>query len=270
MKKTMYLLVLCTTCAIMGCNESITSADFSEEIEVERSSRRAEKVDVCHKGNVIGLSENAVNGHLSHGDVLLVPDEDGYYPPNECGYETRPECNINYLSDFDGAPVRNDLGLTISSSPECNEMGFGFPGNGLGLSPGCNVFSGSLATEELSQLSFDLAAISDGQINDEGEELRVAIFSNSSGGVLTIKYDISSDPWLYDDAKAENLCISYNTLATSPLIITGDRINKVQIIDIPISSSLFITFGFRSQTTQTEERWAIDNIHLTCSADCPL
>ena len=56
---------------------------------------KKEKIKVCHKGKLIEVSANSINGHLNHGDVVIDADGDGYTAKNECGYGTQDDCDDN-------------------------------------------------------------------------------------------------------------------------------------------------------------------------------
>lgn len=52
-----------------------------------QASSRGDKVDVCHNGNIINISINAVSAHQAHGDVVDM-DGDGYFDgPSNCSIE---------------------------------------------------------------------------------------------------------------------------------------------------------------------------------------
>ncbi len=51
-----------------------------EEINIGQNSfaKKGDKVDVCHKGNVINVSINSLPAHQGHGDAVDM-DGDGYF-----------------------------------------------------------------------------------------------------------------------------------------------------------------------------------------------
>ncbi len=80
-----------------------------EEINIDQSTlaRQGDKVDVCHKGNVISVSVNSVSAHQGHGDAVDM-DGDGYFDiENDCHEgidcdDTNPDvnCYVPQLGDF--------------------------------------------------------------------------------------------------------------------------------------------------------------------------
>ncbi|MGB5321206.1 MopE-related protein [Lutimonas sp.] len=77
MKK--YILLLLTFFALNSCEKD------AEIIGID-TEKKLPKVDVCHKGKIINISENALKAHLKHGDVQLIDEDgDGYVTlENEC------------------------------------------------------------------------------------------------------------------------------------------------------------------------------------------
>ncbi len=61
MKK--YLLLLLTFFALGSCEQDNTIIDATAD-------KKKPKVDVCHKGRTISISQNAVKAHLGHGDFI--------------------------------------------------------------------------------------------------------------------------------------------------------------------------------------------------------
>ena len=86
MKKSIFLIA-CLFIAI-GCSKESSIVDLDQNV-VQRAP--GSTVDVCHKTgsgnwNIINVNENALAGHIAHGDVALVDnDGDGWVVElNEC------------------------------------------------------------------------------------------------------------------------------------------------------------------------------------------
>ena len=69
----------------MACeSEGIDESPQGTFIEEGSTSRKKAKTDVCHKGKIINVSVNALEGHQGHGDAIDM-DGDGYFDiKNEC------------------------------------------------------------------------------------------------------------------------------------------------------------------------------------------
>ncbi len=76
---------------LMSCEEeSFHETDLQKDIaEISReggasNARRSGKIDVCHKGDIINVSVNAIKAHQGHGDAIDM-DGDGYFDiDNSC------------------------------------------------------------------------------------------------------------------------------------------------------------------------------------------
>ena len=87
----MYASLACLLACLfftVGCEKNQT--EVSEIIITEKTSTAkgpSEKIDLCHKGEIKNVSENALASHLAHGDVQLIDDDnDGYVTQaNDCG-----------------------------------------------------------------------------------------------------------------------------------------------------------------------------------------
>ncbi len=76
---------------IVSCSTESIETDATVQMESSTISTKAGNVTVCHKNgkgdwNLLSISENALNGHLNHGDTLLEDyDGDGYVSmENDC------------------------------------------------------------------------------------------------------------------------------------------------------------------------------------------
>ena len=63
---------------------TLTRSEFRLKLSLDcsKSSSREGKVTICHKGNTIEISENAVDAHIAHGDCVGPCDEAGNCPEN--------------------------------------------------------------------------------------------------------------------------------------------------------------------------------------------
>ena len=87
-------ILLLTACEKEPAAPTITEADQTIEFRAKKG-----KIDVCHNGNIINISENAWPAHEAHGDVRLDDqDDDGYVPDNDCGFT-----GTNGMGDCDDA-----------------------------------------------------------------------------------------------------------------------------------------------------------------------
>lgn len=65
---------------------SLNPAEFTTEL-----SLKTEKIDVCHKGNIISINRSSISDHQLHGDAIDF-DNDGYFDKeNAC--ETLVDCD---------------------------------------------------------------------------------------------------------------------------------------------------------------------------------
>ena len=82
------LLLLLVFAGFMACeNEIIQELPQETSVTEDMTARQSDKIDVCHKGNIISVSVNAWKGHEKHGDVMLIDEDgDGWVTlENECG-----------------------------------------------------------------------------------------------------------------------------------------------------------------------------------------
>ena len=127
MKKLLLLfaILLCTTCQKEADYDLLSDTD-QQEIIAKKIKKPTKKVDVCHGGRIINISENAVRAHLKHGDAIDM-DGDGYFnKENECSEGI--DCNdddatINPgTSEICADEVDNNCnGLVDCNDEECNE-----------------------------------------------------------------------------------------------------------------------------------------------------
>ena len=83
MKKVVFLLLVFA--GFIACENEIIE-ELPEETSVTEglNARQNQKVDVCHKGEIINVSVNALSGHQGHGDAVDM-DGDGYFDlENDC------------------------------------------------------------------------------------------------------------------------------------------------------------------------------------------
>lgn len=74
MKKVFLLLTITLTLLLTSCNKDECTQEAYSEIVSNRSGKSTsakgrDKVTVCHNGNTIEVSANALQAHLDHGDV---------------------------------------------------------------------------------------------------------------------------------------------------------------------------------------------------------
>ncbi len=82
------LLLLLVFAGFMACENEIIPELPQEVSKTEDiSAKEIQKIDVCHKGNIISISVNAWKAHEKHGDVMLIDEDgDGWVTlENECG-----------------------------------------------------------------------------------------------------------------------------------------------------------------------------------------
>ncbi len=104
MKK--YLILLLTFFALGSCEQDDTIIDATAD-------KKLPKVDVCHKGKTISISQNALKAHLAHGDFegkcedlkTYVPDNDFEQHLIDMGYDDVPDnyvltSNINTVTNL--------------------------------------------------------------------------------------------------------------------------------------------------------------------------
>lgn len=111
-----------------SCQKQISTDKVSEEIAGTIANKKADKVTVCHYDAVTGTSktievpQNALVGHLSHGDVRLDDqDGDGYVPNNACSYGTQGDCNDNNAAVNSGATEICENGIDENCDGQINE-----------------------------------------------------------------------------------------------------------------------------------------------------
>mgnify|MGYP006971425373 CR=1 FL=1 len=82
MKQILFLFVM--SIFIISCSEDGLLRDGQPSDDMALDFRGV-KVDVCHNGNIINVSINAVPAHQAHGDAVDM-DGDGYFDiDNDCG-----------------------------------------------------------------------------------------------------------------------------------------------------------------------------------------
>src|SRR5215213_3851421 len=64
------LLPLLAILFITACQKQISSDKIPGKIDEFSSARVSNKVDVCHNGHMISISQNAWPEHKAHGDLL--------------------------------------------------------------------------------------------------------------------------------------------------------------------------------------------------------
>jgi hypothetical protein len=97
MKKLLLFLVFA---GFLACeNESIQELPQEQETSVTEgvTARENQKVDVCHKGNIISVSVSSLSGHQGHGDAVDM-DGDGYFDiENDC---SEVDCDDTSYSEY--------------------------------------------------------------------------------------------------------------------------------------------------------------------------
>jgi hypothetical protein len=107
--KKILLIPMFAGMLITGCNEdSAYLAVTDTEMETRQ---KVEKVSICHMDKesmewvLLSLPSKALQAHLNHGDINLNDEDgDGYYPPNECGFEPMGDCKDDDPLVYPGAP----------------------------------------------------------------------------------------------------------------------------------------------------------------------
>ncbi|MGA8855429.1 MAG: putative metal-binding motif-containing protein [Christiangramia sp.] len=98
-----FILLGCETeeTPIMDKEQNIQKTEKTITAQESFSKKgKPEKIKICHysldddKNFIIEVSERAVAGHQSHGDIRLDDqDGDGYVPENECGFGKMGDCD---------------------------------------------------------------------------------------------------------------------------------------------------------------------------------
>ena len=94
------LLPLLALLFLISCEKENTT-DLQPDQEFHENDAvtfrgRAPKIDVCHSGHVITISENAWPAHAGDGDVRLDDqDGDGFVPDNACDFGQQGDCDDN-------------------------------------------------------------------------------------------------------------------------------------------------------------------------------
>lgn len=79
-------LALCIGVLLFASCEQDTIVPEIEETNIDQTdiARKANKIDVCHKGKIINVSVKSLSGHQKHGDAVDL-DGDGYFDiENDC------------------------------------------------------------------------------------------------------------------------------------------------------------------------------------------
>jgi len=77
-------ILLLLVISVTGCNEDAAPTENSSINNSDGVLSKQTKVNVCHNGNIINVSINAVPGHQAHGDAVDM-DGDGYFDiENDC------------------------------------------------------------------------------------------------------------------------------------------------------------------------------------------
>lgn len=126
MKKVIFLLLVFA--GFMACENEIIEELPQEVSKTEGiSAKKGQKVDVCHNGNIINVSVNALNAHQEHGDAVDM-DGDGYFDlENDCGVPVDcddEDADLNEICDacteYEWAGVLNSIDVscwTYNSRP---------------------------------------------------------------------------------------------------------------------------------------------------------
>ena len=179
MKKSIFLI----SCLfiVLGCSKESSIVELDQEVNLRAPGS---KVDVCHstgQGNwsIININENALAGHLAHGDVQIMDnDGDGWaVEPSEC---------------MPGGDCNDDDPLI-------------FPGNGCDGDSACPCFSLSEVSSAPNELYYD------DRINDcAGEGIGFIQIGGERYGVLpTSQVGVSPDGSVHFGLSLEetNACI---------------------------------------------------------------
>ncbi len=108
---------------LAGC-EKPGIEDSASEIDVATASHlRKGKVTICHNGNAISVSVNALPAHLAHGDYQMIDaDGDGYYTSSgACGAiadcnDANPNVNVTCAPTCTPAELLAGSVATVSNS----------------------------------------------------------------------------------------------------------------------------------------------------------
>ena len=91
MKKVLLVLLAVT---LFNCSKDECIEEYSVREVVSNNRVASDKVTVCHDGNTLEVNQNALQGHLEHGDTLGACDtlsDPVFVRPNvvaaDCGYD---------------------------------------------------------------------------------------------------------------------------------------------------------------------------------------
>lgn len=99
---------------LVGCEKELAKPNTAET-DTALEFRSSEKRDVCHKGNIINISVNAIPAHQAHGDAVDM-DGDGYFDNDNSCSET--DCDDTDATVNPGATEVTYDGIDNDCDPE--------------------------------------------------------------------------------------------------------------------------------------------------------
>ena len=133
MKKLLFPLLsilLLTACQKQITEEVEKNTALEKNATIKLNSATAEgsnnKIDVCHKNangsfQTINISVNALQAHVSHGDIVPDADGDGYTKANPCGNGSQSDCNDLDAAINPGATEICDDGIDNNCNGQIDE-----------------------------------------------------------------------------------------------------------------------------------------------------